>query len=135
MALTIAQAHALQAEPQIQSYFEGFNAGNFEAVSNLFAAEGVLQAPFESAIVGKPDILAYLQREAAGMQANPQEMSCETLVDGRRQVVVKGRAKAILFTVNVAWTFLINQSQQLDRVEVKLLASLQELVNFRPSMA
>lgn len=135
MTLTVDQAHVLQAESQIQSYFEGFNAGNFEAVSDLFAVEGVLQAPFESAIVGRPDILAYLQQEAAGMQANPQEMSCEALADGRRQVVVKGRVKAIVFTVNVAWTFLINQTQQLDRVEVKLLASMQELVKFRPSMA
>lgn len=48
-------------EPAVLRYFETFNAGDFEATANLFAAEGVLNAPFTEPIVGKSAIRHLLK--------------------------------------------------------------------------
>jgi ketosteroid isomerase-like protein len=130
MTFTAQDLLQLQAEPTIEAYFTAFNEGNFGAVAALFAADGGLKAPFEEPIQGREAIEAYLREEANNMKASPQEMASLEL-DDLRQVIVKGTVRAIVFNVNVRWTFLLNQDDEIVQAEVKLLASMQELMTMR----
>lgn len=121
----------LSAEPTVERYFESFNAGDFDATAALFTAEGQLQPPFESAIVGTDAIARYLKAEAEGMQAYPQKLAVESVTDVTRRIVVKGHVKAIVFRVNAAWIFDLNARGEIQSVSVKLLASMQELLSLR----
>lgn len=121
----------LSAEPTVERYFESFNAGDFDTTAALFAADGQLQPPFESAIVGVDAIAQYLKAEAEGMQAYPQELAVEPSTDITRRVVVRGGVQAIVFKVNAAWIFDLNKNGEIQSVRVKLLASMQELLGLR----
>ena len=112
----------------VDRYFAGFNAEDYRAVAALFEADGVLLAPFEEPIVGPEAIYVYLQAEAVNMRAIPLEIEAAPKADGTRQVVVKGRVKTSLFTVNARWTFALSADDTLQSAEIKLLASLQELM-------
>ncbi|HSM82735.1 MAG TPA: ketosteroid isomerase family protein [Nodosilinea sp.] len=117
--------------PGIDHYFAGFNAEDHRAVANLFEPDGVLLAPFEDPIVGPEAIYTYLHAEAVNMQATPLEVeAAPAAADGTRQVVVKGQVKTLLFTVSVRWTFVLTAADTLQSTEIKLLASLQELMQF-----
>ncbi len=113
--------------PVVERYFTSFNAADYRAVAALFGADGVLLAPFEDPIVGSEAIYSYLQTEAIAMQANPVEVETTPGDNGGHQVVVKGRVKTRLFTVNVRWTFGLTAAN-IQSAEIRLLASLQELV-------
>ncbi|MEY3297735.1 MAG: hypothetical protein RLZZ597_995 [Cyanobacteriota bacterium] len=119
----------LALDPVTERYFENFNQGNYAAVAILFSDDSCLYPPFEEAIVGPLAIVAYLAQEAAGMRAIPKESHTQPTDDGR-QVTVKGRVKTPLFAVNVQWIFDITDTDQIQRAEIKLLASLQELLQF-----
>jgi len=114
--------------PVVERYFAGFNAADYCAVAALFEADGVLLAPFEDPIVGSEAIYTYLQTEAIAMQATPVEVETTPGENGSHRVVVKGRVKTRLFTVNVRWTFGLTAANTLQSAEIRLLASLQELV-------
>ncbi|OKH23468.1 nuclear transport factor 2 [Hydrococcus rivularis NIES-593] len=118
-------------EPVIVSYFETLNAGDFEATASLFAAEGALCPPFESPIVGREAIANYLKTEAQGLQLYPLEGIAEGLEDGLTEFQIQGKVQTPLFGVNVAWQFIVNAAKEILSVEVKLLASLEELVQMR----
>jgi hypothetical protein len=126
------QANALQAEPIVERYFSSFNAGGFDTTAALFAADGALHPPFESAIVGTGAIAQYLKAEAEGMQAYPETLEVTQTSPNSRQILVKGRVKALVFKVNVAWTFEINETGHIRSAVIKLLASMQELLSLRP---
>lgn len=128
MVQTLSPA-TLTLDPVTERYFENFNQGNYAAVATLFGDDGYLCPPFEEGIVGPSAIATYLAQEAAGMRALPKE-SQTTPTDGGRQTTVKGRVKTPLFTVNVQWIFDITAADQIQRAEIKLLASLQELLQF-----
>lgn len=120
-------------DPVVHRYFETFNCGDFEATASLFAADGVLYAPFEDPIVGRGAIALYLEAEAKGMQLEPQQAVIETLKDGNREIHVNGKVQTPLFGVNVGWRFILNSEVEIVAVTVKLLASAQELLNLRSS--
>lgn len=120
-------------DPLVDRYFETFNCGDFEATANLFAADGVLYAPFEEPIVGRDAIALYLEAEAKGMQLEPQQAVIETLEDGNREIHVSGKVQTPLFGVKVGWRFILNPEVEIVAVTVKLLASTQELLNLRSS--
>ncbi len=128
MVQTLSQT-TLTLDSVAEQYFENFNQGNYAAVATLFGDEGCLCPPFEDAIVGPPAIATYLAQEAAGMQAIPKESRTQ-ITDYGHQITVKGRVKTPLFTVNVQWIFDITTADQIQRAEIKLLASLQELLQF-----
>jgi ketosteroid isomerase-like protein len=117
-------------EAVIDQYFEGFNQENYGEVAALFCDRGLLLPPFEAEIIGPQAIAHYLQQEAQGMRAIPLERQVELLDQGDHQVTVKGRVKTTLFTVNVQWLFLLDPTGAIQRAEIKLLASLQELLQF-----
>lgn len=121
----------LKAEPTVERYFESFNAGIFEETAALFADEGQLQPPFEDPITGGEAIAAYLNAEAEGMQAYPKELEVEPSTGPLRRVIVRGQVTAIVFKVNTAWIFDLNEANQIQWVRVKLLASMQELLSLR----
>ncbi|MBD2114819.1 MULTISPECIES: nuclear transport factor 2 family protein [Cyanophyceae] len=112
----------------VDSYFTGFNAEDYRAVAALFAADGVLLAPFEEPIVGTEAIYTYLEAEAVSMRAVPVEVETEVDADGNQRVVVRGRVKTLLFTVGVRWTFVLTAADTIQSAEIKLMASLQELM-------
>lgn len=120
---------SLTLDPVVEQYFEHFNQGNYAAVATLFSDEGWLCPPFEEPVVGPPAIATYLAQEADGMRAMPKESQSQAAEEGR-QVIVKGRVKTPLFSVNVQWIFDITPADQIQHTEIKLLASLQELLKF-----
>jgi len=127
----VTQAATFQiaaVSPVLGQYFENFNRENYGAVASLFDAEGMLRPPFEEGIVGPEAIHQYLATEAKGMLATPLEAEAIALDDNRRQIVVKGRVKALVFLVNVQWTFVLSANNTILDAHIKLLASLQELM-------
>lgn len=131
MPLTLEQTTLLQQEKTIERYFRSFNEGNFDETVTLFAENGQLLPPFEAPIVGQAAILAYLNQEAEGMQAFPRELTVNEKEGEDRRIVVKGQVTAIVFKVNCAWIFDLNANGEIACVQVKLLASMQELLNLR----
>ena len=118
-------------KPIIQEYFETLNRGDFQETANLFTPDGVLNPPFESPVVGSQAIAAYLQQEATQMTLYPFKETVETKETGEIEAKIKGKVKTALFSVNVAWTFLLDQNQRIISVTVRLLASLEELVSLK----
>lgn len=131
MTITLEKTRQLSETQTVERYFQTFNASNFGETVHLFAETGQLLPPFEEPVVGRVAIQAYLEREAMGMQANPQKLAVEQDVDGYKRVTVSGSVKALVFVVNVAWIFKLDPQEKIQQVEVKLLASLQELLNLR----
>lgn len=118
-------------ESTILNYFQTLNAGDFSATAALFAADGELNPPFESAVVGPEAIATYLEQEATGMQLLPKQGTAEEMENGYTQIQVKGRVKTPLFSVNVGWIFVLNAQQEIAAATIKLLASPQELLSLR----
>jgi hypothetical protein len=117
-------------QPAILNYFETLNAGQFDATAALFAVDGTLKAPFESPIIGREAIAAYLHQEAQGMIAAPTQGIVEPQ-DNAFKVQVAGKVQTSWCGVNVSWIFLLNQQHEIVAATVKLLASPQELVNMQ----
>lgn len=125
----------------VEEYFRSFNENQFQQTAALFAEEGKLVPPFDSPVVGKQSILAYLEKEAGDITALPKYWETEvledkSLEDNRTQINVTGKVNAIVFKVNVAWYFTIGANSKTDapkieRVRVKLLASPKELLGLR----
>lgn len=118
-------------ETAVLSYFRSLNAGDFSATASLFAIDGELNPPFESAVVGRDAIAAYLEQEATDMQLLPKQGVVAENEHGYTQFQVKGKVKTPLFSVNVGWIFILNSQQEIASATVKLLASPQELLSLR----
>jgi hypothetical protein len=118
-------------ESVILQYFMTLNEGNFDATSQLFTDEGMLQPPFEAMVVGPDAIAAYLAQEAKGFILLPQQGAETGVENGDTEFLVVGRVQTPWFTVNVSWTFIVNTKKQLVLAKVNLLASLQELMHMR----
>ena len=113
----------------IVNYFATINREEFELTAELFAEAGELLAPFEKPIVGRSAIASYLTKEAKGMQLLPKGE--KTTKDELERIKVRGKVKTPLFSVNVAWHFSLNTQQQITQVQIKLLASPQELLGLQ----
>lgn len=122
-------------ETIVRQYFERFNRGEFQEVATLFASGGTLYPPFDNPVMGQEAIAAYLNREADGMKAEPTTIEAHPLEDGTWRVNATGKVIALVFKVNVAWSFIVTEQRQLSSVHVELKASLQELLKIRPTGA
>jgi hypothetical protein len=112
-------------------YFDSLNQGNFQETAQLFSNNGVLYPPFEDGVIGKAAIADYLNTEAKGLQLYPKEGKVIKIDENYQQIEVKGKVKTPLFGVNVSWNFVINSLDKIESVEVKLLASLPELLKLK----
>lgn len=125
-------------QPVIAAYFDALNGENYDALAELFSETGVLQPPFDDPLMGRPAIANYLKTEAVGMRAYPAKgLLLETAhqsVDsqgGDRTYQIRGRVQLPLFSVNVAWQFRLNPEDKIIAVTVDLLATLEELIQYR----
>jgi hypothetical protein len=119
-------------EPTILNYFTTLNAGEFTQTAALFAEDGLMYPPFESAIIGQDAIASYLDKEAQEIKAYPQQGISENLPDHHTQIQVTGKAETSWCGVNVLWLFILNQNKQIIEAKIKLLASPQDLLCLRP---
>ena len=133
MTLTLEQTTLLQQEKTVEQYFHTFNEGAFDKTAQLFTAAGELRPPFEEPLVGYEAIRAYLKQEAEGMEAFPKELEIELGEGDRRRIIVRGQVTAVVFKVNCAWIFELTPDGEIDWVRIKLLASMQELLDIRPA--
>lgn len=117
-------------EPAIINYFATINQERFAETALLFTENGELLAPFKNSVIGREKISSYLNQEAKGMKLLPKQGICETKDDSTKYKVL-GQVKTSLFSVNVAWHFILNGDSQITIVEVKLLASPQELLSMQ----
>ena len=62
-----ADEAALRAAAPV--WFERYNKGDAQGVADLYADDAVILAPGSTAAVGKPAILAFLQKDIAGTKA------------------------------------------------------------------
>lgn len=126
-------------ENTIHEYFMRLNNGEFMETAQLFAEQGCLNPPFEKSIVGKEAIARYLEKEAKGMNFCPERGEILTKVgvadplkhSDRTQYHIQGKVKTNFFTVNVSWSIELNAIKEIMAVDVKLLASIDELLSFR----
>ena len=118
-------------EPTVLRYFETLNAGDLEATANLFAADGAMHPPFESAMVGPNAIAAYLKQEAQGMKLEPKQAVTKILDNEQIQVQVTGKVQTSWCGVNVSWLFVLGHEHKILAATVKLLASPQELLSMK----
>ncbi|TVR10711.1 MAG: nuclear transport factor 2 family protein [Phormidium sp. GEM2.Bin31] len=117
--------------PVVIEYFQFLNAGDCQQTAQRFAAYGELHPPFQGAIVGVEAIQAYLEAEAQGLTCFPEQATVQTAGDGCQLVQVRGHVKTPYFSVPVTWTFNLNAQAQIERVEIRLLASPEQLLELQ----
>ena len=126
-------------ENTICEYFICLNNGEFMETAQLFAEQGCLNPPFEKSIVGREAIALYLEKEAKGMNFCPERGEILTRAgvadplehSDRTHYQIQGKVKTNFFTVNVSWSIELNAAKEIMAVDVKLLASINELLSFR----
>ena len=126
-------------ENTICQYFIRLNNGEFMETAQLFAEQGCLNPPFENAIAGRDAIARYLEKEAKGMNFCPERGEIISKVgvadplenSDLTQYQIQGKVKTNFFTVNVSWSIELNANKEIIKVDVKLLASINELLSFR----
>lgn len=128
-------------EPSIYEYFEKLNGSEFIVASELFTAKGLLIPPFEKPIQGRKAIAQYLQKEAPGMKFCPKRGDLVTVIGGetpledqpQSRYQIQGWVETAWFTVNVSWSIELNAVKEIMFVEVKLLATLPDLLRLKHS--
>ncbi|NUN63329.1 nuclear transport factor 2 family protein [Pseudanabaena biceps] len=121
-------------ELTIYEYFAGLNNNEFMATSELFAEQGCLNPPFEQTVCGRDAIAQYLEKEAKGIEFCPAYGEMIKSDNAFTQYQIQGKVKTNQFTVNVNWLIQLNSAKEILLVEVKLIASLIELLNFNNSI-
>ncbi|MCY7369010.1 MAG: nuclear transport factor 2 family protein [Chamaesiphon sp.] len=125
-------------EPVICEYFTRLNNGEFVTTAELFAEQGYLIPPFDKQLQGREAITEYLQKEAIGVKFLPEYGAIVTSTDTAANLVdsdrtkyqIQGKVEMNWFTVNISWLIELNAVKEIMLVEVKLLASLEDLLSF-----
>lgn len=119
--------------PTILSYMNNLNANDFDALIELFVADGALQPPFRKPVVGKESIQRFFREECQNLKLIPERGVSEPAEDGFTQVKVTGKCQTPWFGagvgMNIAWRFLLNPEGKIFFVAIDLLASPKELLN------
>ncbi len=115
------------------SYMNNLNANDFDALIELFAADGALQPPFRKPIVGKDAILRFFREECQNLKLIPERGVAEAPEDGYTAIKITGKCQTPWFGasvgMNIAWRFLLNPEGKIFFVAIDLLASPKELLN------
>jgi hypothetical protein len=122
----------------IYEYFSRLNNGKFIATTELFSEQGYLIPPFGKQLQGREEIAQYLEKEAIGIRFLPERGELVTNVDpsanlgdsDRTQYQIQGKVEINWFSVNISWLIDLNTAKEIILVEVKLLASLEDLLSF-----
>jgi Orange carotenoid protein, N-terminal/Nuclear transport factor 2 (NTF2) domain len=119
--------------PTVLNYMNNMNANDFDAVVELFTADGALQAPFQKPIVGKDNVLRFFREDCQNLKLLPERGVTEPAEDGYTQIKVTGKVQTPWFGagvgMNMAWRFLLNSDGKIFFVAIDLLASPKELLN------
>ncbi len=117
----------------VLSYMDNLNANDFDALIELFAADGALQPPFRKPIVGKEAVLRFFKEECQNLNLIPERAVDEEAEEGYKQIKVTGKCQTPWFGaavgMNIAWRFLLNPEGKIFFVAIDLLASPKELLN------
>jgi len=117
----------------VLSYMNNLNANDFEALVDLFTADGALQPPFRRPIVGRESILTFFREECQNLRLIPGQGVAEAPEDGYTPIKVTGKCQTPWFGaavgMNIAWRFLLNPDGKIFFVAIDLLASPKELLN------
>ncbi|NJM74826.1 MAG: Red carotenoid-binding protein [Acaryochloridaceae cyanobacterium RU_4_10] len=121
------------SNPTVVNYVNNMNANDFDAVIELFTADGALQPPFQRPIVGKDNVFKYLREDCQNLKLMPERGVTEPADDGFTQIKVTGKVQTPWFGagvgMNMAWRFLLNPEGKIFFVAIDLLASPKELLN------
>ncbi len=119
--------------PTVLKYMNNLNANDFEALIELFAADGALQPPFRKPIVGRDAVLQFFREECQNLKLTPERGVAEAAEDGYTQIKVTGKCQTPWFGaavgMNISWRFLLNPNDKIFFVAIDLLASPKELLN------
>ena len=133
MISTVIPAGSIEIEgvnnATISEYFISLNHGEFMATANLFAVVGCLHPPFDNPIQGRKAIAQYLAKEAQGMRFCPEAGESLTSDLNHDRYQIQGTVATKWFAINVCWLFELNAVKEIVLVEIKLLATLPELLN------
>lgn len=117
----------------VLEYMNNLNANDFDALINLFTADGALQPPFQKPIVGKDAVLRFFREECQNLKLIPERGVSEPTEDGFTQIKVTGKVQTPWFGagvgMNMAWRFLLTPDNKIFFVAIDLLASPKELLN------
>lgn len=120
--------------PAILSYMNNMNANDFDALIELFAADGALQPPFQKPIVGRDAVMQFFREDCQNLKLIPERGVAESADDGYTQIKVTGKVQTPWFGaavgMNMAWRFLVGPDNKIFFVAIDLLASPKELLNF-----
>ena len=118
------------SDPTIYEYFTKLNNDEFAAVTELFSEQGGLTPPFDKLIQGKRDIFQYLEKEAKGIKSCPEQG--ETMQKGSlAEYQIQGTVEISQFIFNTEWFIQLNSDHEIVIIEVKLAASLENLLDFK----
>jgi Orange carotenoid protein, N-terminal/Nuclear transport factor 2 (NTF2) domain len=119
--------------PTVLSYMNNMNANDFDALIELFAADGALQPPFQRPIVGKEAVMRFFREECQNLKLLPERGVIEPADDGYTQIKITGKVQTPWFGagvgMNMAWRFLLTPDNKIFFVAIDLLASPKELMN------
>jgi len=117
----------------VLNYMNYLNANDFDALIELFEADGALQPPFQRPIVGKDAVLRFFREDCQNLKLIPERGVSEPADDGYTQIKVTGKVQTPWFGagvgMNIAWSFLLNPNNKIFFVAIDLLASPKELLN------
>lgn len=117
-------------ESVIYEYFEKLNNGEFTATAELFAEQGCLNPPFDNQVQGRDAIAQYLAEQAQGIRFFPEDGEILMSDLSHTQYQIQGKVELNWFTVNISWSIELNAAKEIMTVDVKLLASLEDLLSF-----
>jgi hypothetical protein len=119
--------------PTVLSYMDNMNANDFDALIELFAADGALQPPFQKPIIGKESVLRFFKEDCQNLKLLPERGVVEPAQDGYTQIKVTGKVQTPWFGagvgMNMAWRFLLTPENKIFFVAIDLLASPKDLIN------
>ncbi len=119
--------------PTVLDYMNNLNANDFDALIELFEADGGLQPPFQRPIVGRDAILRFFKEECQNLKLLPERGAAEPPEDGYIPIKITGKVQSPWFGasvgMNIAWRFLLSPQGKIFFVAIDLLASPQELMN------
>ena len=117
-------------ESTIDEYFTRLNNGEFNRAAELFTAQGQLDPPVGNSIKGRDLIAQYLAEEAKGMRFCPEDGKLLMSINKYTKYEIQGKVEINWFTINVSWSIQLNAEKEIMAIEVKLLASPNDLLSF-----